>query len=269
MLVTQQKILRRFWYPIVPADRLTDAPLPFTLLGTNIVLFRDAARPRVGADRPLLPSHRHAQQRLARRRQHRLPLSRLDLCRRRTLRAHPAAAGRRPRQGHRRRGVPLHRALRRRLGGARGAVARHPRAARIRRPGLSPRLRVLRAVVGARPAHHGEQLRQRPLRLRAQGELRHRRRARAGAAAPRTPSRGLRHVFRRAGEEPRHPEGQSRHRLGSHGAPLREDLVDAVQPQDEGDLSQRPGAHHHDADRADRRPPIAGHPVPAAQRQRS
>ena len=43
MLVTQQKILRRFWYPIVPADRLTDAPLPFTLLGTNIVLFRDAA----------------------------------------------------------------------------------------------------------------------------------------------------------------------------------------------------------------------------------
>ena len=35
MLVTQQKILRRFWYPIVPADRLTDAPLPFTLLGTN------------------------------------------------------------------------------------------------------------------------------------------------------------------------------------------------------------------------------------------
>src|SRR4029434_3103363 len=42
MLVTQQKILRRFWYPIVPVDRLTDAPLPFTLLGTNIVLFRDA-----------------------------------------------------------------------------------------------------------------------------------------------------------------------------------------------------------------------------------
>ena len=43
MLVTQQKILRRFWYPIVPSDRLTDAPFPFTLLGANIVLFRDAA----------------------------------------------------------------------------------------------------------------------------------------------------------------------------------------------------------------------------------
>lgn len=42
MLVTQQKVLRRFWYPIVPSDRLTDAPMPFTLLGTNIVLFREA-----------------------------------------------------------------------------------------------------------------------------------------------------------------------------------------------------------------------------------
>src|SRR5258708_39170560 len=41
MLVTRQKILRRFWYPVVPSDRLVEAPLPFTLLGTNIVLFRD------------------------------------------------------------------------------------------------------------------------------------------------------------------------------------------------------------------------------------
>jgi phenylpropionate dioxygenase-like ring-hydroxylating dioxygenase large terminal subunit len=41
MLVTRQKILRRFWYPIVPSARLADAPFPFTLLGTNIVLFRD------------------------------------------------------------------------------------------------------------------------------------------------------------------------------------------------------------------------------------
>jgi phenylpropionate dioxygenase-like ring-hydroxylating dioxygenase large terminal subunit len=43
MLVTQQKVLRRFWYPVIPADRLTDAPAPFTLLGTKLVLFRDAA----------------------------------------------------------------------------------------------------------------------------------------------------------------------------------------------------------------------------------
>ena len=43
MLVTRQKILRRFWYPVVPSDRLTAAPFAFTLLGTNIVLFRDGA----------------------------------------------------------------------------------------------------------------------------------------------------------------------------------------------------------------------------------
>jgi phenylpropionate dioxygenase-like ring-hydroxylating dioxygenase large terminal subunit len=40
MLVTQQKVLRRFWYPIIPSDRLTGLH-PFTLLGTKLVLFRD------------------------------------------------------------------------------------------------------------------------------------------------------------------------------------------------------------------------------------
>ncbi len=43
MLATQQKILRRFWYPVIPAGRLADKPVPFTLLGTPLVLFRDAA----------------------------------------------------------------------------------------------------------------------------------------------------------------------------------------------------------------------------------
>ena len=43
MLVTRQKVLRRFWYPVIPADRLADTPVPFTLLGTRLVLFRDAA----------------------------------------------------------------------------------------------------------------------------------------------------------------------------------------------------------------------------------
>jgi len=43
MLVTRQKVLRKFWYPVIPGDRLADAPHPFVLLGTNIVLFRDAA----------------------------------------------------------------------------------------------------------------------------------------------------------------------------------------------------------------------------------
>jgi phenylpropionate dioxygenase-like ring-hydroxylating dioxygenase large terminal subunit len=42
MLVTQQKVLRRFWYPVIPSDRLIDQPTPFTLLGTPLVLFRDA-----------------------------------------------------------------------------------------------------------------------------------------------------------------------------------------------------------------------------------
>lgn len=43
MLVTRQKILRRFWYPIVPSDRLAGTPFAFTLLGINIVLFRDGS----------------------------------------------------------------------------------------------------------------------------------------------------------------------------------------------------------------------------------
>src|SRR5581483_90770 len=41
MLATRQKVLRRFWYPVIPADRLADGPKPFTLLGERIVLWRD------------------------------------------------------------------------------------------------------------------------------------------------------------------------------------------------------------------------------------
>lgn len=41
MLVTRQKVLRRFWYPVMPAARLESGPLPFTLLGQNIVVWRD------------------------------------------------------------------------------------------------------------------------------------------------------------------------------------------------------------------------------------
>ncbi|MFN7192655.1 MAG: Rieske 2Fe-2S domain-containing protein [Rhodospirillales bacterium] len=40
MLVTQQPVLRRFWYPIMPVGKLGDAPYGFTLLGTPIVLWR-------------------------------------------------------------------------------------------------------------------------------------------------------------------------------------------------------------------------------------
>ncbi len=52
MLVTQQKILRRFWYPVLPMDRLADKPVPFTLLGQAIVLWKDAdGNPAAAIDR--------------------------------------------------------------------------------------------------------------------------------------------------------------------------------------------------------------------------
>ena len=41
MLVTKQKVLRRFWYATWPIDKLRDGPKPFTLLGEDIVLFLD------------------------------------------------------------------------------------------------------------------------------------------------------------------------------------------------------------------------------------
>jgi len=40
MLVTKQRVLRRFWYPVLPAAQLTEGPKGFTLLGENIVLWR-------------------------------------------------------------------------------------------------------------------------------------------------------------------------------------------------------------------------------------
>lgn len=39
MLVTKQPILRRFWYPVMPAADLAEGPRPFRLLGTDIVLW--------------------------------------------------------------------------------------------------------------------------------------------------------------------------------------------------------------------------------------
>ena len=47
MLVTQQKVLRRFCYPVIPAGLLADGPRPFTLLGKAIVLWRDGDLPCV------------------------------------------------------------------------------------------------------------------------------------------------------------------------------------------------------------------------------
>jgi phenylpropionate dioxygenase-like ring-hydroxylating dioxygenase large terminal subunit len=41
MLTTKQKVLRRFWYAVIPLEDLADGPKPFRLLGENIVLFLD------------------------------------------------------------------------------------------------------------------------------------------------------------------------------------------------------------------------------------
>ena len=43
MLTAQQKILRRFWHPVMPVEMLQSGPQPFRLLGTDIVLFLDEA----------------------------------------------------------------------------------------------------------------------------------------------------------------------------------------------------------------------------------
>ena len=40
MLVTQQPVLRRFWYAIMPMSHLACGPRPFTLLGERIVLWK-------------------------------------------------------------------------------------------------------------------------------------------------------------------------------------------------------------------------------------
>lgn len=52
MLVTQQKVLRRFWYCCLPIGELTDGPKPFTLLGEKVVLWLDAeGKPAAAEDR--------------------------------------------------------------------------------------------------------------------------------------------------------------------------------------------------------------------------
>ncbi len=41
MLVTQQPLFRRFWYPVMPLDPLTEGPQPFVLLGQPLVIWLD------------------------------------------------------------------------------------------------------------------------------------------------------------------------------------------------------------------------------------
>jgi len=42
MLVTQQPVFRRFWYPVVPVQQLSEGPQAFELLGEPLVLWLDA-----------------------------------------------------------------------------------------------------------------------------------------------------------------------------------------------------------------------------------
>jgi phenylpropionate dioxygenase-like ring-hydroxylating dioxygenase large terminal subunit len=52
MRVTQQPVLRRFWYAVMPMAKLEAGPQPFTLLGENIVLWKKAdGTPAAVADR--------------------------------------------------------------------------------------------------------------------------------------------------------------------------------------------------------------------------
>jgi phenylpropionate dioxygenase-like ring-hydroxylating dioxygenase large terminal subunit len=52
MLVTQQQVLRRFWYALMPMAHLDDGPKPFRLLGTDLVLWKQAdGTPAALADR--------------------------------------------------------------------------------------------------------------------------------------------------------------------------------------------------------------------------
>jgi phenylpropionate dioxygenase-like ring-hydroxylating dioxygenase large terminal subunit len=51
MLVTQQPVLRRFWYALMPVSMLADGPKPFTLLSERLVLFMGKEGPVALADR--------------------------------------------------------------------------------------------------------------------------------------------------------------------------------------------------------------------------
>ena len=59
MLTTQQPVLRRFWYPVIPLDHLIHGPQSFTLMGQPLVLWLDReGKPAALADRCC---HRSAQ----------------------------------------------------------------------------------------------------------------------------------------------------------------------------------------------------------------
>jgi phenylpropionate dioxygenase-like ring-hydroxylating dioxygenase large terminal subunit len=52
MLITQQPVFRRFWYPVIPRQQLMDGPQAFELLGEPLVLWLDdQGRPAAVRDR--------------------------------------------------------------------------------------------------------------------------------------------------------------------------------------------------------------------------
>jgi phenylpropionate dioxygenase-like ring-hydroxylating dioxygenase large terminal subunit len=52
MLATKQKVLRRFWYPVMPAAKLAEGkPVPFRLLSRDIVLWQGKDGPAAVTDR--------------------------------------------------------------------------------------------------------------------------------------------------------------------------------------------------------------------------
>jgi phenylpropionate dioxygenase-like ring-hydroxylating dioxygenase large terminal subunit len=58
MLVTQQPLLRKFWYPVIPEMMLKEGPRAFTLLGRELVLWIDGKGEAVAMDDRC--PHRHA-----------------------------------------------------------------------------------------------------------------------------------------------------------------------------------------------------------------
>ena len=208
MLVTRQKILRRFWYPIVPsdrADRRARCPSPCSARTGAVPRWR---RPCVGAERSLLPSHRRAEQGLGRRpATSSAPITAgptpptASAC---AFRSGPTAT----RQEHAVEAFPCAERYGVRLGGARGAAGADPRLAGGERSRLSPHRPVLRAVGLRRFPADGEQLRQRAHPLRASQHVRRHQRSRSAAAHHRALRLRLRRALRRAGLQHRGAEAE-------------------------------------------------------------
>jgi hypothetical protein len=91
MLVTKQPVLRRFWYPVMPSSRLDGEPVPFTLLGTDIVLWQSETGGPACLKGSLLPPDSETVARLYRGRSAGVRLSRLELSSGWDLRADSAA----------------------------------------------------------------------------------------------------------------------------------------------------------------------------------